>query len=130
MPKSSTKAKQKWNKAHYSQIKVSVPHELAAVYKARCKTAGVSIAADLITHMSYEPPATRLKHVAQFPVGTREQRRKTTGKIIVLLTAILDAEDEYLNNIPKNLQGGERYSMAKQTVETLSSILDLAEDIY
>ena len=40
------------------------------------------------------------------------------------LETVKDEEEEYLNNIPENLQGGERYDKAEDAVYNLDTALD------
>jgi len=47
----STAAKQRWNKAHYAEIKASLDKELVKQFKAKCRDNGVSIASVLATQM-------------------------------------------------------------------------------
>ena len=42
---------------------------------------------------------------------------------------ILDEEEEYRDNMPENLQGGERYDKADQACDHLSSAVDHIDNI-
>lgn len=128
MSKASTKAKQKWNEAHYSQIKVSVPKSIAEMYRSKCVDMGISMASDIIGHMTGE--IIIKKSAPVFPVENRKKRRESTKKLIAMLTEVRDAEERYMNNIPQNLHDGERYESAEHAVETLDAIIDLASEIY
>lgn len=44
------------------------------------------------------------------------------------LEAIKDEEDEYMENIPENMQSGERYEKAEEAVNALESALDSLEE--
>jgi hypothetical protein len=64
------------------------------------------------------------------PLRTRRQRRSATLKQLSALSAIRDAEEEYRDNIPENLQSGVRYECADSTVELLDQAIDLLEDAF
>ena len=45
------------------------------------------------------------------------------------LEALKDEEEEYLDNIPENLQGSERYERAESAVDALDGAMSDLEDI-
>ena len=64
------------------------------------------------------------------------KRRAQIKKIIEELSAIqgrisciCDDEQEYLDNIPDNLQGSVRYDTASEAVDTLSEAADAIDEV-
>ena len=49
--------------------------------------------------------------------------------IISDIQIILDDETDYMENIPENLQGGERYERAEEACESLENAVDTLEYI-
>lgn len=120
----SNESKQRYNAEHYTQVKVSVPHETAAVFKSKCAAAGVSMASELKYFMS--------GHKSQQPLllRTRQLRRKAVTMLIQQIEAIINAEQEYINNIPANLQNSRVYDTAEQTVSALEEALNILNEAY
>ena len=124
MGNTSNESKQRWNQNHYTQVKVSVPHEIAAAFKEKCAAAGISMASELSNFMrGYNPKKT-------VQVTTRQQRRKAIVGVILQVEAIADAEQEYMYNIPINLQNSERYEAAEQAVSALEEALGILHNVY
>ena len=44
------------------------------------------------------------------------------------LESVKDEEEDYMNNIPENLQGGERYSMAEDACSYLEEAIGNIEE--
>jgi len=61
---------------------------------------------------------------------TRKQRRKTVQALIIQLETILDAEYDYVHDIPVNPQNGERYIEAERTFKVLENALSLLHQAY
>ena len=127
MGTTSNESKQRWNQNHYTQVKVSVPHEIAAAFKEKCAAAGVSMASELSNFMRSHNPK---KMVHEIEVTTRQQRRKAIVGVILRVEAIADAEQEYMYNIPINLQNSERYEAAEQAVSALEEALSILHNVY
>jgi hypothetical protein len=125
MGATSNESKQRFNKNHYTQVKVSVPHETASDFKIKCAEAGVSMASELSKFMSSCSP----KKTAP-SVKTRQQRRKATFAVIQQLEAIADAEQEYMDNIPINLQNSQRYEAAEQAASALEEALGILHNAF
>ena len=53
-----------------------------------------------------------------------EEIRDRLAEISDEIDEILGEEEEYRDNIPENLQGGERYERAEEAVSNLSSATD------
>lgn len=45
------------------------------------------------------------------------------------IESVLSDEQDYLDNIPENLQGSERYETAEMAVDELQSAYDTIEDV-
>ena len=123
MGKTSNEAKQRWNTAHYTQVKVSVQPEIAAAFKKKCQEKGVSMASEIARFMSGENKKTD-------PCSTRQRRRKALISVIMQLEAICDAETQYWHNIPINLQNGERYEAAEQAATAMEEAVALLYQAY
>jgi rRNA maturation protein Rpf1 len=125
MGATSDESKQRWNKKHYTQVKVSVPHEIAEAFKSKCAAAGVSMASEITNFMRNSRPKKTGPDVT-----TRQKRRKTVLAVILQVEAIADAEQEYMENIPISLQNSQRYEAAEQAVATLEETLCILHNIY
>ena len=123
MGTTSNKAKQRWNNEHYTQIKVSLQPEIAGVFKKRCKLRGVSMASEISCFISGE-------NKKPDPCSTRQRRRKAIVALIIQLEEICDAEKEYLDNIPINLQNGQAYEAAEQAVTAMEEAIGLLHQAY
>jgi len=123
MGKTSNETKQRWNNSHYTQIKVSVQPETAAKFKAKCQTKGVSMASEISRFMNGENKKPDI-------CSTRQRRQKALVSVIVQLEKICDAEKDYWDNIPINLQNGERYEAAEQAYTAMEEALSLLHQAY
>jgi len=126
----SNDVKQRWNADHYTQVKVSVPKEIAAAFKAYCSAAGVSMASEIARFMSGQSGAHHSQKPSADPLTTRQQRRRTLNKVIDSLEAIMDAEQSYADNIPANLQNSSPHDAAEQTVSVLDEAISILSDAY
>jgi len=120
----SNEAKQRYNAGHYTQVKVSVPHETAAAFKSKCAAAGVSMASELKNFMS--------GNISQKPLSlrTRQLRRRAVIMLVRQIEAVMIAEQDYINNIPENLRNSRVYDAAEQTVSALEEALDILNEAY
>ena len=123
MGATSNQAKQRWNNAHYTQVKVSVQPEIAAEFKKKCQDKGVSMASEISRFMSRENKKPDI-------CSTRQRRRKALFLTIAGLEEILNAEKQYWDNIPINLKNGPAYEAAELAVSTLEEALDLLYHAY
>ena len=127
--KTSNAAKQRWNKEHYTQIKVSVQPEIAEAFKEKCKSDGVSMASEITKFMCGQcgiqnPPEPTFK------VTTRQRRRKALAALIEQLEVIMDAESQYMDNIPENLQNSIRHEAASLSIQALQNAIDNLNEVY
>jgi hypothetical protein len=123
MGHTSNEAKQHWNNSHYTQVKISVQPEIAAKFKAKCQAKGVSLASEISRFMSGENKKTAV-------CSTRQRRRKALVSVIAQLEEICYAEKDYCDNIPINLQNGERYEAAQQAFTAMEEALSLLYQAY
>lgn len=64
-----------------------------------------------------------------FDVTSRKNRRKIV-EIIKEIEKIRDNEEAYIQRIPLNLQNGDAYADAENSVETLNEVIDTLIDVY
>jgi len=123
MGKTSNQAKQQWNNTHYTQVKVSVQPEIATEFKRKCQTKGVSMASEISRFMSRENKKPDI-------CSTRKRRRKALFLAIAQLEEIRDAEKQYWDNIPINLQNGPAYQAAEQAYTALEEAVEILYQAY
>ena len=130
MGNTSNAAKQKWCKENLTQVKVSVPPEIAAAFKAKCQANGVSMAGELSCFMSGRSRENPPRKIAALAVATRPQRRKAVGALVQHLEKILDAENGYIDSMPPGIDGSIRRDAADETVAALEEALDILSGAY
>ena len=130
MGATSNESKQRWNASHYTQVKVSIPSELAAAFKASCSSKGVSMASELSRFMSAATSSRRASKHSNNLYNTRPQRRKALYSIVCQLDAIMDAEQCYLDNIPENLQSSRFYVAAEHSISTIDEAVNILNEAY
>jgi len=130
MEVTSTAVKQRFNAGHYTQVKVSVPKQIAAAFKANCSSAGVSMAGEIIRFMSGQIGAGNPEKKSAGAYSTRQQRRKALNSVIAQIQEIMDAEQNYMDNIPENLQNSVSHDAAEQTVSALDEALSVLNEAY
>ena len=59
-----------------------------------------------------------------------DELQSTISELQEALEAIRDEEQEYLDNIPENLQGSEKYGKSEQAIESLDSAAYSLENMY
>jgi hypothetical protein len=127
----SNKAKQRWKKENCTQVNVAVSKDVAAAFKAKCITDGVSIASEISRFMSRHcGDNAPVNKKPEFRFTTRPQRRKSLYLLISHIEELLDAETEYKDNIPENLQNSCRYEAADQAVAALEEALDILNTVF
>jgi len=133
MGTAATKAKRKWNNEHYTNVTAAMSPELAAELKSRCKENSVSVTSvitELVAgYLGAEVPAPKEKPQKKAP-DNRGRRSSELWKHIAAIEDICSGEEEYLSNIPENLQGGVRYENAENCVERLRSAIDELKEAY
>jgi hypothetical protein len=122
-------SKQKWNAAHYTQVKISVNPGLASAFKDACAASGVSMASALSRFMAdYCRIPVKQSHPQDY--STRRQRRESVEKILDSLTKIREAEETYADNMPENLRNSIRYEAAEQSIEALDEASSILSQAY
>jgi len=131
LSKAANRAKSKWNAKNYSQVKVSVDPDVAAAFRAACRRDGRSMASVLSQFMAhYSADAKEGKATSEDDVSTRGKRRKLVRSYAKRIERVRDAEENYMSNIPANLQGSVRYEAAEQSVSVMDSVIELLGEIY
>lgn len=127
----SNKAKQNWNAAHYTQIKVSVQPEIAEKFKTACAQAGISMATALSGFMAeYSKIAQPCVQTKKDMVSTRKDRRFAIKSISDQMEELLAAEECYYENVPQNLQGSRWHEASGESIAVFHEVLGLLSDIY
>lgn len=125
----SNEAKQRRKAKHYSQVKVSVDKDLADSFRQACSRRGVSMAGAISAFMGEYTKAEKPAH-EWGAIGTRQQRRKTLGKLTGHLRLLKEAEEAYAGSIPENLRGSVRFEAAEQCLEALDEAISLLDEAY
>ena len=110
-------------KEQYTQVKVSVDSRIAAAFKEKCLSSGVSMAGVLSQYMA-KYSANSNKNGSAASLSTKRQRRAAIDKVIVQLTHILRSEESYRDRIPENLQASSVFDSADQWVSVLEEVID------
>lgn len=130
MGATSNKAKQRWNNAHYVQVKVSVQPEIAVAFKARCLATNVSMASVISKFMAGQDAVKCSQKTSADPYATRQKRRMALNALIQQLHSIMCAEQGYLENIPDNLRNSQTYEVAENSVSAFEEALEILEGAY
>jgi len=130
MGATSNESKQRWNSSNYAQVKVSVPKDMYDAFKAKCRADEMSVASKISQFMAAETGRDRAAKPPRDPYGTRPKRRKELEAEICRLTTMMEAEREYMENIPENLQNSQRYEAADQAVTAFEEALSALEEAY
>lgn len=114
--------------ANYTQVKISIDHEIAAAFKKACAVSKVSMASVLSDYMARygDMPANKK---AVLDLSTRRRRRNEVRAIVKRLEQVREAEECYRDNVPDNLQGSMVYERAEQFISLLEEALDLLEAV-
>jgi hypothetical protein len=68
--------------------------------------------------------------LAGLDFGTRRVRRDAVKAMIACLTAVRDAEQRYLDNVPDNLQSSESFEIGECAVDAFDEAIDLLIEAY
>jgi hypothetical protein len=109
--------------SQYTQVKVSVPSQIAADFKTACLTYGVSMASVLSQYMAKFSSAS-CKSGEPTVLSTKRQRRAAIAKVILHLQQVLNAEQSYRERIPDNLQSSSVADNADQWVDGLEDVIE------
>jgi hypothetical protein len=125
----SMQAKERWNSAHYQQLKISIDPELASAFKEACSLSGVSMTSKLSQYMS-EYSGIAIKHKRSPEYTTKRQRRAAVKSIVQQLKSIMAAEKQCLENIPENFRESSNFESADESVSLLEEVIELLISIY
>jgi len=109
--------------SNYTQVKVSVPSQVAAAFKSSCLNSGVSMASVLSQYMANYSAASN-KNGSVPSLSTKRQRRAAIAKVILQLQHILRSEEYYRDRIPANLQSSSVFDSADHWVSVLEDVID------
>jgi hypothetical protein len=115
------------------QVKISVAPELAESFKTACVSAGVSMAAEISKFMADRSGVLSSiadKNTKKSNIDTRGNRRRQICLIVAQLEVIRDKEHAYMDKIPENLQNGQAYENAEQSVDALEQAIELLKEAY
>jgi len=106
------------------QVKITVDQGLAASFQKACAASKVSMASELTKFMAEYTNTfwTKRKPIPDY--STKRQRRTAIRKVIMQLEQIRDAEVEYQDRIPDNLQGSIVFESAEEFVAALEEAID------
>lgn len=126
------KSKQVWNDAHYTQVKISVDQQIAAAFKKACIDDDISMAKVISQFMSNysQGNVKKSKTAPHMDFSTRNLRRNMVNQYIQGLERIKTAEENYMDNIPTNLQSSSAYENAEQTVSLLNDAIDILAEAF
>ena len=131
MSNAATRAKAKWNAKSHVQVKVHADPCVAAAFKSTCQMVGRSMASVLTEFMAqYSGIPKSAASATLDDVSTRRKRRKIVSSMANRLEKVRDAEENYLFNIPENLQGASIYDAAEQSVSIMDEVIELLGEIY
>jgi hypothetical protein len=125
----SNDCKQRWNAAHYTQLKVSVEPELAASFKTFCSASAVSMASELSAFMR-KRIGDKVVNANLPTIDTRKQRRKELSMLLIRLNRILETEQSCFENTPDNLVGSAPHETTEGIVSALSEGIESLEAAY
>jgi len=117
----------------YKQVKISIDPKIAEAFKAACSASSVSMAAELTAFMSERTGILKTltdKQIKRDSLDTRGKRRHQVKLIVDRLESIKSLEEDYQSNIPENLQAGQAYENAGQSIELLEQAIDSLIDAY
>jgi hypothetical protein len=77
-----------------------------------------------------KPKPTQVAAMPAVRVKTLKERRKTAAMACGIITALLDAEENFVDRTPDNLRGSTRCEMAMERISKLQEVLDALEEIY
>jgi hypothetical protein len=126
----SSISKQRWNAAHYVQVKVSVAPDIAAAFKAACASDGISMAAAISEFMDDYSERLPAKASPKSGLTTRKARRAAVKSITEKLSELLEAEEAYYDNVPENLHGSKWHQSSEISIAAIQEVIELLEEIY
>jgi len=119
-----------WNYGQLTQVKVSVQPKLAATFKTTCAANGASMTGVISDYMETYSNANVPKRGYSPNLSTKRQRRAAVRHILAQLGRIKDNEENYMDNIPTNLQGSEVFLSAEYCISLIEEAIEALETAY
>ena len=116
--------------SNHTQVKVSVDVQVASSFKNACQARNISMASAISQFMEQFCGNISQKNGYSPDLSTRRQRRAAISSLIRQLERVRANEEQYLDNIPDNLQAGAAFADAEQCVSVLEDALDLLNSAY
>jgi erythromycin esterase-like protein len=113
--------------ARNRQVKICVEPAVAEGFRLVCAADGVSMARELSRFMEQR---AGVKSASTARLQTRHHRRETVRNVIGLLRAVAQAEEDYRDRIPENLQGGAMYESADAAVGLIDDAVSALEEAF
>ena len=107
-----------------TQVKFTIESGIVSAFKARCASAGVSMASVISLWMLAGQPT----NAARIRTDTRPHRRKAVAEIVRWLGDIMDRETDYRDAIPE--QFGQRAEDADRACEQLAEAIACLEEAF
>ena len=63
-------------------------------------------------------------------ISTRPKRRRAVGLMVTELLKIRSAEKAYMERIPENMQDGDAYAAADESIDILTDAIETLSDAY
>jgi hypothetical protein len=123
-------SKQKWNSAHYVQVKVSIAPEIAIAFKSACFSAGKSMASVLSGFMAEYSLIAPDKSKTVDITSTRRKSRNYVNCMKRQLEEIREAEERCHDNIPENLRNSEAFEITENIILCLEEAICAVESVY
>jgi len=117
---------------HSVQVKISVDSSIAAAFKDACRVSNMSMASVLSQCMKdfSNVVSEKSKNGYAPDLSDRRKRRIATRTLIKQLTRVMESEQNYISNIPENLQGSEAFERADLCVSLLAEAIELLQEAY
>ena len=113
------------------QVKITVEPEVASAFKKACAKSGVTMTEELLNFMIERASILSQSYGKNIDLlRSRGGRRRETAAAISKLETIRDAEADYMDRIPPNLQGGPAYEAAENAVEQIDQAVDMLRDAF
>jgi hypothetical protein len=111
--------------SEYKQVKISVSTTLANAFREACITQNMSMTGVLSKFMMEFSKTTQPSAKSTPNYTTKRHRRMAIASIIKQLEMIKAGEEQYISNIPDNLQGSVVFENAEQSLAIFEETLDL-----
>ena len=119
-----------WNGGKYTQVKIQVRTELAAAFKVACTANNDTMVGLLSGFMESYSNANVPKNGYSPNLSTKRQRRAAVRSILTQLGRIRDNEENYMMNVPDNLQSSEVFYFAEYCVSLVDEAIEALETAY